>query len=273
MIPIIKAGTQLKIICRTHNIESQRFRSIGKKWWSLLAIYERWVLNKCDFVTCITDADMQFMTRKMNLNPSKCIVAPYGIDEQESPTDKTLCKKRVCDRHQLNPDIPLLFFNGLMSYKPNLDGLDMILNHIQPKLKSKNFNCNILIVGKGLPAQYEELKTYNQSGIFYAGFVDNITEYTKAADVLLNPVIIGGGIKTKVVEALGYGTSVVSTESGAIGIDPSITNHKLLITKDNDWDTFSEKIIAYNANSTTQTPEAFYKVFYWGNIVSKVLQL
>jgi glycosyltransferase involved in cell wall biosynthesis len=271
LIPFIKALTSSKIICRTHNIESERFRSIGKKWWRLLAIYEKWVLHQCDIVTCITDADRQFMTGKMNLNPSKCMVAPYGIDEKQSPADKILCKKKVCSRHHLNPDIPLLFFNGLMSYKPNLDALNMIVNHIQPILKSKKFDCNILIVGKGLPDEYEQLKPHNRSGIFYAGFVDDITEYTKAADILLNPVIIGGGIKTKVVEALGYGTSVVSSASGAIGIDPSITNQKLSITKDNDWDAFADKTIEVAKDTNAPTPAAFYHTFYWGNIVDKVL--
>jgi glycosyltransferase involved in cell wall biosynthesis len=271
LIPIIRAATSTKIICRTHNIESERFRSIGKRWWRILATYERWVLNICDIVTCITDADMRFMTKTFHLNPSKCIVAPYGIDEKESPSDKIQCKKTVCSRHQLNPDIPLLFFNGLMSYKPNLDALDMILYKINPILESKQFKCNILIAGKGLPEQYQQLKNYNLGGIFYVGFVNDIIEYTKAADILLNPVIIGGGIKTKVVEALGYGTSVVSTVSGAIGIDPLITNNKLQIVKDNDWDAFAEKTITCTANSTTSTPESFYKIFYWGNIVDQIL--
>jgi glycosyltransferase involved in cell wall biosynthesis len=271
LIPFIRAATSSKIICRTHNIESERFRSIGKKWWRLLAIYEKWVLRQSNLVTCITDDDMQFMTGNMNLKPSKCMVLPYGIDEQQSPSDKTLCKERVCDRHQLDPDIPLLFFNGLMSYKPNLDALNIILHHIHPILESKDFKCNILIVGKGLPVQYEQLKPYNQAGIFYAGFVDDIIEYTKAADILINPVIIGGGIKTKLVEALGCGTSVVSTASGAVGIEPTLAQNKLFITKDNEWDEFGEKIIKCSETISTPTPDAFYKIFYWGNVVDRVL--
>ncbi len=36
----------------------------------------------------------------------------------------------------------------------------------------------------------------------------------------------GGGIKTKLVEALGYNMNVVTTTSGAIGVPLSITGEK-----------------------------------------------
>jgi hypothetical protein len=62
-----------------------------------------------------------------------------------------------------------------------------------------------------------ELKNYADQNIIYAGFVDDISIYFKGADVFINPVSYGGGIKTKLVEALGYNLNAVSTSNGAIG--------------------------------------------------------
>ena len=64
---------------------------------------------------------------------------------------------------------------------------------------------------KQLEESYNELKDYADKNIIYAGFVDDITLFYKAADMLINPVIDGGGIKTKLVEALGYNMNVVTT--------------------------------------------------------------
>jgi len=57
--------------------------------------------------------------------------------------------------------------------------------------------------------------------------VDDITLYYKGADMLINPVMDGGGIKTKLVEALGYSMNVVTTTSGAIGVPLTITGEKI----------------------------------------------
>jgi len=90
------------------------------------------------------------------------------------------------------------------------------------------------------------LVNYKEKNIIYAGFVDDINLYFKGADIFINPVIDGGGIKTKVVEALGYDLSVISTQSGAIGIPEEITGGKLLVLPDNDWTEFARKIIFLN---------------------------
>lgn len=271
LIPFFRLFTKVRIICHTHNVESERFRTIGKNWWRILKWYEGMVLKNCDKVFCITKQDRDFFVNKMQVSENKCIIVPYGIEEKAPPTDKDACKRIVCKNHQLDPSLPLLFFNGVLDYQPNLEALLIILEKIHPILLSKEFKYNMLIVGKRLPASYNELKAYNSNNIYYAGFVEEINIYTKAADILLNPVLTGGGVKTKMIEALGCDTSVVSTTSGAIGINPAIANHKLFVTSDNDWHSFTENIIASAKEQSTSTPEVFYKEFYWGNIIEKIL--
>jgi glycosyltransferase involved in cell wall biosynthesis len=273
MIPLLRLFSKVNIICHTHNVEAERFRSIGKPWWLILKRYEGWVLRNCDHIFCITDADRDYMIKKMKVSKSRCVIVPYGINEKSSPLDKSSSKSEICKKHNLNPNFPLLFFNGLLDYKPNLEALNVILEKIQPILKSKGYACNILIAGKSLPASYKELKNYHHDNIYYAGFVDDINAYTKAADILLNPVITGGGIKTKMIEALGLGTTVVSTVSGAVGVDKDAAGNKIIIVKDADWVSFAEKLITATNSTYIQTPITFYEIFYWGNIVNRILNL
>ena len=77
----------------------------------------------------------------------------------------------------------------------------------------------------------------------------------------------GGGIKTKLVEALGYNCSVVSTNSGANGIPLEITAEKMVLVADGDWELFADAIIQINPN--IQTPDIYFNHFYWGNITQK----
>ena len=107
--------------------------------------------------------------------------------------------------------------------------------------------------------------------IIYAGFVEDITLYFKGADIFLNPVIEGGGIKTKVVEALGYNLSVISTKSGAIGIPTELTNGKLTTVEDTDWDNFINSV--YTVDITSTIPQEYFEHFYWGSVVEKAVGL
>ena len=79
----------------------------------------------------------------------------------------------------------------------------------------------------------------------------------------------GGGIKTKLVESIAYGTTVVSTRSGATGIDKTVCGDKLIIVNDNDWRTFSEAIMA-NLSKITATPPAYYQEYSWKALADRI---
>jgi glycosyltransferase involved in cell wall biosynthesis len=267
---LLKKLCRIQLVVHTHNIESQRFRTIGKSWWKLLEVYEKWILKNADLILCISEEDRNWMIDEMKIDAAKCLLVPYGIIQQKPPADKIICKEKVCQKHKLDATAPLLFFNGLLDYKPNLDALKAIIEKINPLLLQAGITYNILIAGKRLPAELNELKAYNGQHIFYAGFVDDIDAYTKAADVFLNPVLTGGGVKTKMIEALGLNTTVVATESGAAGVDKSVCGIQLKTVKDDDWKHFAEAVVKTIQQPKAETPPAFYELYYWGNVVKKV---
>lgn len=266
----IKKRTGVKTIIHTHNIEYQRFRSTGRWWWPILKIYEKRCLKRSDAIFFITPEDKDLAITKWKIEKEKCIIVPFGVDTEKYPEDKADCKKTICQKHHIQEEEKILLFNGLLNYKPNLDALKIILDEINPLLhRQSSFRYKIIICGKGLPTELNFLKDYADKNIIYAGFVDDVETYFKAADIFLNPVLSGGGIKTKMVEAIGYGTTVIATKSGASGIETEVCGKKLVIVPDKQWDTFTRSILD-NGNVFQETPQIYYDTYNWNKIIKKV---
>lgn len=267
----LKKITGVKLIVHSHNIESLRFKSTGKWWWRILWKYEKTLHHKADLNFFITDEDRLFAIEHFHLLPQKCTTITYGIERSgaPSPEEKEKAKKTLQIRHGIAENKKLLLFNGTLHYLPNLDAVKAIIHNINPILLSSSLQYKILICGKGLPAEYNDLKDQLSNNIIYAGFVDDINEYFSGADLFINPVIEGGGIKTKLVEALGTDISCITTKSGAIGISKEVTGNKMIVVEDNDWKSFAHSIIN---NEATLIPDEFFKHFYWKNIVAKALR-
>jgi hypothetical protein len=83
----------------------------------------------------------------------------------------------------------------------------------------------------------------------------------------------GGGIKTKLVEALAYGTTTISSKDGAKGLIQSTAVGKLIITPDFDGITMAKKIIEEVLKTANiPTPKSYYDYYYWPNIAQKVVK-
>lgn len=268
---LLKRICRVKLIIHSHNIEALRFKDLKKWWWGILWNYEKWTHRGADHSFFIQDNDMQYALKRFRLKPEICSVITYGINRTDPPSipDKQSARQELLKLHNIPEQAKILLFNGSLYYLPNLEALDNILEEINPRLLAeKDFNYRIVICGTRLPERYNQLKAYRDRNIIFAGFVEDINLYFSGADILINPVIEGGGIKTKVVEALAQGLSVVSTKSGSIGIPEAICGGKLkLSANDNDWIDFTDKI--RTTDTALTTPASFYDHFYWGNIAGK----
>lgn len=264
---LVKA-TGVKWIVHSHNIESMRFKTLGKSWWRLLWYYERWVHRRADYNFFIHEADRRYAIEQYGLQPEKCIVVTYGINLKEPPSAADIQRSQqwLREKYSIANNEKILLFTGSFDYKPNIDALKVIEQQIAPLLDASSFSYKILVCGPWLEASFMP-----HSKIIITGFVDSIEPYFKGADVFLNPVIEGGGIKTKLVEALGYNCNAVSTYDGATGVDAALCNDKLLITPNGDWGAFAQKVIEA-AHYTADIPPAFYQHFYWGYSTKKAAE-
>ncbi|MDF2188774.1 glycosyltransferase family 4 protein [Paraflavitalea sp. CAU 1676] len=264
MAVLLKWFCGVRLIVRSQNIEGLRWRTLGKSWWKLLWYYERWVHRRADHNFFIQTDDLQYAVAHFGLQPARCSLVTYGIETPGIPAagEKADGRAYLQRTHQIPPEHAILLFNGSFNYQPNLQALHRILHTIVPALKGlPDFPFTLVVCGKDIPA---ELSNGVDPQVVFAGFVERVDLYFKGADVFLNPVNEGGGIKTKLVEALSFNTNAVSTKSGAIGVDPALCNGKLLVTPD-DLDGFVEAVVLA-AGNRADVPPAFFRHFYWDDI-------
>ncbi|MBC7901884.1 MAG: glycosyltransferase family 4 protein [Gemmatimonadaceae bacterium] len=269
---LLKWSTGIHLTVHSHNIESTRWKSLGKWWWSIMAWYEGMTHRNADASLFITAEDRDFAVSRYGVDARKCAVINYGINREVAPDESERKSSRsiLMDKHIITPDEKIILFNGTLSYFPNIEAVDFIVKKINPLLISSGLKYRMLICGGGLPAEYGCLKDIQN--LSYAGFVDDIGVYFMGADLFINPVNSGGGLKTKLVEAIGYGLSGVSTRNGAMGVPPEVAGSKLKIVENEDWAGFTSAIQAALNEEGNLTPGAFYQYFLWKNIVKRAVE-
>ena len=267
---LLKKFCGIRLVAHSHNLEGNRWKSLGKWWWRILWNYEKFTHRYADYNFFIQDADKNYAIQSFGLNKDRCITVSFGTEIPRAPAYESRLESGLAIHHQLNipKEIPLLLFNGAFRYSPNREALENLLFKINPLLQNLAFTYLILICGLDIP---ETISKNEYPSVRFLGFVEDLDLYLLGCRTFLNPVRSGGGIKTKLVEALAFDLNVVSTENGAIGVDPGLCNGKLIICPDDDWNSFAESIIR-SVDITTTTPTDFYDHFYWANITKRAAE-
>jgi polysaccharide biosynthesis protein PslH len=114
---------------------------------------------------------------------------------------------------------PLLVFVGNFGYEPNLDAALSLCREIMPRVRERIPAARLLLVGNGPPA--ELTAAARASGcVAVTGRVAAVEPFVDAADVVICPLRIGGGVKVKMLEALAHGKAIVTTPIGVQGLGP-----------------------------------------------------
>ncbi len=117
-------------------------------------------------------------------------------------------------------------FVGSMDWLPNQEGVRHFLREIWPKVREKRPNAIVQIVGRNPPA--EILNHDGQNGIEVIGQVADTRPYLIEATVSVVPILVGGGTRLKIFEAMAMRKAVVSTTIGAEGLPVRPGEHILL---------------------------------------------
>lgn len=256
------------LISYSHNIESERFRTLNKWWWKILFYYEKWVMQRSQLIFFVTEEDRLWAINSYKLMEKKCIVSPFGININEAPTKDIVFRERLCNTYNIKSDDRILYFAGSYNYQPNDEAVEFICDEIYPRLLKLRSDLAILIVGKGLNKELRAKIDQTNGKIKYVGFIEDINDVLFSADLMLNPMLSGGGIKTKAVEALGNNIKVVSTVNGSFGLDRNACENMLWISKDGDWDQFTHDIILALDQPNAISPK-FYEHYYWGKVTKR----
>lgn len=111
-------------------------------------------------------------------------------------------------RYGLDADAFVCVFVGSYDYFPNREAAMTIIEDIAPSLPEVEF----LLVGNDPPPT-------DRKNVYTPGYVEDLPGALAAADIALCPLQSGAGTKLKMMDYLAAGLPIVTTETGASGID------------------------------------------------------
>jgi len=127
----------------------------------------------------------------------------------------------------------------VQSYPPNKEAAQILLD-LFPCLVEKHGSLYLLLVGKNPPK-------VSHPNVIVTGFVENIPEYIAAADLAVVPLLSGGGTKLKILEYMACGKAIVSTTTGAEGLN--LQNGRDILVANNPDSEFVDLILQIIENS------------------------
>lgn len=153
-------------------------------------------LLDCDMILChnIKDAKLLEMNGVCGAN----VIVPYYD---------------VYSTVEYSGDRKVMTFFGAMSREENYKSVIWFIDNILPGLSDLDYQFCIL--GSNPP---EKLRKYGSDKILVTGFVDDITPYLNYTKIAVLPLLLGAGIKVKVLEFAAAGIPVVTNQIGIEGI-------------------------------------------------------
>lgn len=106
-----------------------------------------------------------------------------------------------------------IIFFGAMSRMENHLSAVWFIENVMPLLKDTGIVFNV--VGGG-PS--DELKSYESENVKIHGFVEDVSPLFKDAMCMVAPLVLGAGIKVKVLEGMSSGMPVITNKLGIEGI-------------------------------------------------------
>lgn len=255
---LLSSLTRIPYVIDEHNVEWVAFKRMnrgGKLGVSLLKLYERIICRLANKLICVSEVDKELLASELKIPRSKIVVIPNAVDLERFHPD-TSERDMVRQTLGVSANAPLILFNGKLDYKPNYEAVGLIFHSIMPRVLKDIPNAKFLIVGNNPPPEF------HHDGLIFTGTVDSIEDYINASDVVICPLLSGGGTRFKILEAIACGKRVISTTIGAEALIGQETEAHLTCV--NDWDHFALDIIkALREDIDTEPSEGFKNKYGW----------
>ena len=118
-----------------------------------------------------------------------------------------------------------VMFLGSMDWMPNQDGVSWFVREVWPAVLARHPQATFHIVGRSPPAEIRALSAI--PGVTVVGGVPDVRPHLAEASVVVVPLLVGGGTRLKIYEAMAMGRAVVSTAIGAEGLPVRPGEHYL----------------------------------------------
>ncbi|MGK0139410.1 MAG: glycosyltransferase involved in cell wall biosynthesis, partial [Algoriphagus sp.] len=178
--------------------------------------FENDLMNLFDAVVCLNPTDQKLISESIE---KPVFLAPISAAWEDFDEIK-----------EENIAIENILFLGGGLHDPNRDALNWFLDNVAKQLY-KRLGKKVQVVGEWPLASQKILKSpYAQ----FLGFVEDLDVFAKNS-IMVVPIRIGGGIRTKIQWAMSKGIPVVSTTFGCEGIPCKDGEHFLLANTAEDF--------------------------------------
>ncbi|MHB1423530.1 MAG: glycosyltransferase [Gemmataceae bacterium] len=202
-------------VVMAHNVESiiwQRYHEtesnpllrwyIGRQWRKFQR-FERRILGEVERAVAVSATDAQRLREDFGV--TRVAVVENGVDTEYFQPQ---ARRRTPGR---------LLFLGSLDWRPNLDGVRLLLERVFPAVRAAEPSASLCLVGRNPPEALRRQIAAMPSVELHAN-VPDVRPYLADCGLLVVPLRIGGGSRLKILEALASGTPVVSTRVGAEGL-------------------------------------------------------
>ncbi|HOM91516.1 MAG TPA: glycosyltransferase, partial [Bacteroidia bacterium] len=227
----VRTFSKAKCILRAHNVEwliwkrlaAATTNSLKKIYLHFLSDrlkrYENKVINNFDAIVAISELDKNLFLKDGCNIPIE--VAPTGMN--------TAKYKNI---EQMDADSLSLFHLGSMDWLPNIEAVDWLLKDIWPMIQQKSNKVHLFLAGKNMNPKYFNIKSEN---LIVAGEIKDALKFMENKQIMVVPLLSGGGIRIKILEGLAAGKVIVSTSTGAEGINYSDKKNILIADTPEDF--------------------------------------
>lgn len=151
---------------------------------------------------------------KIFLNPIEMLSLPKNSIHIPHIVNPCIVFRKARDKKSFN-----ILFLGAYNHPPNRISAKFIFKYILPELAKTTNKFKIHLVGAGTKNFEDQLShSKYRDLIIIRGFVEDINQAFDDMDIALFPILYGGGIKTKVIDAMAAGVPVVTTPQGIVGL-------------------------------------------------------
>jgi glycosyltransferase involved in cell wall biosynthesis len=206
----------ISVFVRTHNVEfkiweqlAEESKSALKKWYlkklaAQLKEEEIKGLNKVDGIISISKLDSLFFKESLDDSVDIATIAT-AVHYPSAPADVTKND---------------FYFLGAMDWKPNIEGVNWLLNDVFQNTALPN---SFHLAGKSL-----KKNQFKHDGLICHGEIPDALTFIQNHGICLIPLKSGSGIKIKLLENMALGKPIVTTSEGAKGVNVLSGTHVLI---------------------------------------------
>ena len=170
--------------------------------WKAKRRLESYSVRKFQCVFTLSEEDLEWAKRLYSGARFRSLRYPGGIDFAGLP------RREVPGR---------ILFLGAMNRPQNVESVRYFYETIWPSVRREVPEAEFWVAGGGIPGAMERELSHD-GRVKKTGFVEHVEEMYKSASVFVAPILAGGGIIVKILDAMAAGVPVVTTTYGNEGI-------------------------------------------------------